>query len=37
MIMDALKTADGNKSVAVELLGISRKMLYEKLETYKIS
>ena len=37
MIMDALKSAEGNKSRAAELLGISRKVLYEKLETYKIS
>jgi len=37
MIMDALKTADGNKSKAAELLGISRKVLYEKIESYKIS
>ncbi|MEK6636400.1 MAG: sigma 54-interacting transcriptional regulator [Planctomycetota bacterium] len=37
MITDALKTADGNKSKAAELLGISRKVLYEKLEAYKIS
>ena len=37
MIMDALKTAEGNKSRAAELLGISRKVLYEKLEAYKIS
>jgi len=37
MIMDALKSADGNKSKAAELLGISRKVLYEKLEAYKIS
>lgn len=37
MIMDALKSAEGNKSRAAELLGISRKVLYEKIETYKIS
>jgi len=37
MIMDALKTAEGNKSRAAELLGISRKVLYEKIEAYKIS
>ncbi|MBM4066824.1 MAG: FHA domain-containing protein [Planctomycetes bacterium] len=37
MIMDALKTAEGNKSKAAELLGISRKVLYEKIEAYKIS
>jgi len=37
MIMDALKAAEGNKSKAAELLGISRKVLYEKLEAYKIS
>jgi Nif-specific regulatory protein len=37
MIMDALKSAEGNKSRAAELLGISRKVLYEKLEAYKIS
>lgn len=36
MIMDALKSAEGNKSRAAELLGISRKVLYEKIETYKI-
>ncbi|MBI2470067.1 MAG: sigma 54-interacting transcriptional regulator [Planctomycetes bacterium] len=37
MIMDALKASDGNKSKAAELLGISRKVLYEKIEAYKIS
>lgn len=37
MIMDALKTAEGNKSKTAELLGISRKVLYEKIEAYKIS
>ncbi|HHT9135776.1 MAG TPA: sigma 54-interacting transcriptional regulator [Candidatus Wunengus sp. YC60] len=37
MIMDALKSADGNKSKAAEILGISRKVLYEKIEAYKIS
>ena len=37
MIMDALKSAEGNKSKAAELLGISRKVLYEKIEAYKIS
>jgi len=37
MIMDALKSAEGNKSRAAELLGISRKVLYEKIEAYKIS
>ncbi len=36
MIMDALKSAEGNKSKAAELLGISRKVLYEKIEAYKI-
>jgi len=36
MIMDALKSAKGNKSKAAELLGISRKVLYEKLDAYKI-
>lgn len=36
MIMDALKSAEGNKSKAAELLGISRKVLYEKIENYKI-
>jgi len=36
MIMDALKSAEGNKSRAAELLGISRKVLYEKIEAYKI-
>ncbi len=37
MIMDALKSTEGNKSKAAELLGISRKVLYEKLELYKFS
>lgn len=36
MIMDALKSAEGNKSKAAALLGISRKVLYEKIENYKI-
>ncbi|NUO09184.1 MAG: sigma 54-interacting transcriptional regulator [Candidatus Brocadia sp.] len=36
MIMDALKSAEGNKSKAAELLGISRKVLYEKIENYNI-
>ena len=36
MIMDALKSTEGNKSKAAELLGISRKVLYEKIETHKI-
>ncbi|TVM04240.1 MAG: hypothetical protein CV087_00960 [Candidatus Brocadia sp. WS118] len=36
MITDALKSAEGNKSKAAELLGISRKVLYEKIENYKI-
>jgi len=37
MILDALKSAGGNKSKTAEMLGISRKVLYEKLEAYKIS
>lgn len=36
MIMDALKSTEGNKSKAAALLGISRKVLYEKIENYKI-
>ena len=36
MIMDALKSTEGNKSKAAELLGISRKVLYEKIEAHKI-
>lgn len=36
MIMDALKSSEGNKSKAAALLGISRKVLYEKIENYKI-
>lgn len=36
MIMDALKSTGGNKSKAAELLGISRKVLYEKIEAHKI-
>lgn len=36
MIMDALKSTEGNKSKAAELLGISRKVLYEKIEVHKI-
>lgn len=36
MITDALKSAEGNKSKAATLLGISRKVLYEKIENYKI-
>lgn len=35
MIMEALESTEGNKSKAAELLGISRKVLYEKLELYK--
>lgn len=36
MLLEALKSSGGNKSKAAELLGISRKVLYEKIETYKI-
>lgn len=36
MITDALKSTGGNKSKAAGLLGISRKVLYEKIENYKI-
>lgn len=35
MIREALESTGGNKSKAAELLGISRKVLYEKLELYK--
>ncbi len=37
MITEALKSSEGNKSRAAELLGISRKVLYEKMDGYKIS
>jgi len=33
-IMRALKQANGNRSLAAELLGISRSALYSKLEEY---
>ncbi|MEH7277159.1 helix-turn-helix domain-containing protein [Neobacillus vireti] len=34
-IKAALKIADGNKSQACKLLGISRSVLYDKLKKYK--
>ena len=34
MIRDALKNASNNKSKAASLLGISRKVLYEKIQTH---
>ncbi|MEH7178173.1 helix-turn-helix domain-containing protein [Neobacillus vireti] len=34
-IKAALKIADGNKSQACKLLGISRSFLYDKLKKYK--
>jgi transcriptional regulator with GAF, ATPase, and Fis domain len=36
MLVDALKTTKGNKSKAAELLGLSRKVLYEKIDAHKI-
>ena len=37
LIERALKAADGNKSHAARILGISRTRLYNKIETYKIA
>jgi Nif-specific regulatory protein len=37
MIREALESTGGNKSKAAELLGISRKVLYEKLDLYKFA
>jgi Nif-specific regulatory protein len=37
MIVEALKMAKGNKSKAAELLGINRKVLYDKIANYRIS
>ncbi|MDR7075932.1 transcriptional regulator with PAS, ATPase and Fis domain [Neobacillus niacini] len=34
-IKEALKKADGNKSQACKLLGISRSVLYDKLKKYE--
>jgi transcriptional regulator with PAS, ATPase and Fis domain len=36
MIVEALRQARGNKSKAAETLGISRQVLYKKLELYGI-
>jgi len=35
-IMKILRSTDGNKSRAAEILGISRKTLWEKLKVYNI-
>ncbi|HNX69635.1 MAG TPA: sigma-54 dependent transcriptional regulator [Candidatus Omnitrophota bacterium] len=37
LIQNALKQTKGNKSLAAEKLGISRRTLYRKLEEYKLS
>jgi DNA-binding NtrC family response regulator len=37
MVERALAEADGNKSKAAEILGIHRRLLYQKLREYKIS
>jgi transcriptional regulator with PAS, ATPase and Fis domain len=36
-ILDALRRADGNKSRAAQLLGVSRSQFYEKLKRYDLS
>ena len=35
-IMKILKTTNGNKTKAAEILGISRKTLWEKIKSYDI-
>ncbi|MFH1762468.1 MAG: sigma-54 dependent transcriptional regulator, partial [bacterium] len=37
LIVQALKKTQGNKSKAAELLGISRRSIYSKMETHKIT
>lgn len=37
MIVSALKEADGNKSKAAEILGVSRPLLYRKMELYGLA
>lgn len=37
LIINALSKSKGNKSLAAQMLGISRKSLYKKLDDYKIS
>jgi len=36
LIIEALKKADGNKTEAAKILGISRKSLYNKIEEFQI-
>ena len=36
LIINALAKSRGNKSLAAQMLGISRKSLYKKLEDYAI-
>ena len=37
IIQEALSAADGNRSRAAQLLGISRTVLYKKLKQYELS
>jgi DNA-binding NtrC family response regulator len=37
LLVRALSLAQGNKTKAAELLGINRRMIYEKMREYEIS